>query len=102
MSFYHHVYFYPTESPSVTDQAELVEMCQNLLSTIPGVTSFALGTPAGTDRPVVDNDYIVALLLEFPDAAAEKEYQVHPQHLQFVAESRRLWSSVKVFDSNGV
>ena len=102
MSFYHHVYFYPTESPNASDQAELIGMCQSLLASIPGVTSFALGTPAGTDRPVVDNDYIVALLLEFPDADAEKEYQVHPQHVQFVTESRRLWSSVKVFDSNGV
>lgn len=102
MSFYHHVYFYPTESSNPSDQAELIGMCQSLLATIPGVTSLALGTPAGTDRPVVDNDYIVALLLEFPNAEAEKEYQVHPQHVQFVAESRRLWSTVKVFDSNGV
>jgi len=99
MPFHHHVYFYPTEAPGADDTVRLESLIRTYLSGIPGVVSLATGRPAGTDRPVVDNEYMLALLLTFPDAAAEKRYQDHPDHLTFARESRPLWSRVKVYDT---
>lgn len=101
MIFFHHVYFYPREGAQPGDADAIENACRTLLADIPGVLRIALVRPAGTPRPVVDNDYAVGLLLEFPDAAAEGEYQIHPQHLRFVEENKHLWSRVKVYDSNG-
>ena len=102
MSFYHHVYFYPVTPNNPDNQQALITLCNTYLADIPGLTHYFLGQPAGTDRAVVDNDYIVALFLEFPDGETEKAYQAHPQHLQFIAESRPLWSHVRVYDSNSL
>jgi Stress responsive A/B Barrel Domain len=101
MPFFHHVYFYPREGAQPGDADALEAGCRKNLSDIPGVTRIAIGRPAGTDRPVVDNDYAVALLLELTDADAEAAYQVHPQHLRFIEENKHLWSRVRVYDSNG-
>ena len=99
MSFHHDVYFYPTENPGPDDARKLEQLIRKHLTGIPGVLRISVGVPAGTDRPVVDNDYMVALFLEFADAEAEKAYQVHPDHAAFGTESRPLWSRVKVYDT---
>lgn len=99
MPFHHHVYFYPTENPGDDDAARLESMIRTYLSAIPGVVSLATGRAAGTDRAVVDNDYMLALLLTFADADAERAYQVHPDHVTFGRESRPLWSRVRVYDT---
>jgi len=99
MTFRHDVYFYPTETPGPDDADRLEQLIRARLTNIPGVLRIAVGRPAGTDRPVVDNDYMVALFLEFNDSAAEKAYQVHPDHAAFGTESRPLWSRVKVYDT---
>ena len=101
MTFFHHVYFYPREDARPGDADAIESLCRKHLAGIPGVLRIAVGRPAGTDRAVVDNGYLVALLLEFEDAAAEGRYQEHPDHLAFVAESRPHWASVRVFDTVG-
>jgi hypothetical protein len=100
MTFRHDVYFYPTQTPGPDDAAQLEKLIRQHLTNIPGVLRIAVGRAAGTDRPVVDNDYMLALFLEFADSAAEKAYQVHPSHTAFGTESRPLWSHVKVYDTN--
>ncbi|MFM7322718.1 MAG: Dabb family protein, partial [Armatimonadota bacterium] len=99
MPFHHHVYFYPTETPGADDAVRLEALIRTYLAGIPDVISLGTGRPAGTDRTVVDNDYMLALLLTFPDAEAEKRYQVHPDHVAFGRESRPLWSRVRVYDT---
>ncbi len=95
--FYHHVYFYLTDAPNAA--ANIAVGCRKHLSGIPGVLRLELGKTAGTNRPVVDNDYGLALLVEFENAAAHDVYQDHPDHHTFIAECKANWTHVKVYDS---
>lgn len=97
--FLHMVYFYPTENGGVEEAEQLIAGIRRNLPGIPGVLRLEVGTPAGTGRGVVDNTYAVALLIEFPDAAAQDVYQDHPDHVRFVEECNSFWSKVTVFDS---
>ena len=98
-TFFHAVYFYPRENATPSDAAALVAGCNKHLPGIPGVTFFAVGTPAGTPRDVVDNSYLVGLLVGYVDSTAHDVYQDHPSHLAFIAENKHLWSRVVVFDT---
>ena len=95
----HVVYFYPTENGGAEEAERLIAGIRRNLPKIPGVLRLEVGTPAGTAREVVDNSYAVALLIEFPDAAAQEAYQDHPDHHRFVEECHTFWSRVVVFDS---
>ena len=98
-AFLHMVYFYARPDGTMEDATRTMEGCRRLLSGIPGVLRLEVGIPAGTKRDVVDNSYLVALLVEFADADAQDAYQVHPDHLTFVKEYSPLWSRVQVFDT---
>ncbi len=39
---------------------------------------------ANSHRPVVDQTYQVALNIIFPSKQAQDDYQVHPEHIEFV------------------
>ena len=80
------------------DASRLADGCTTHLTGIPGVLRLTVGSPAGTDRGVVDNSYGVALLVEFADAAAHGVYQDHPNHLRFISECSYFWSRVQVYD----
>ena len=97
--FLHLVYFYGREDGGADDARLLAEGCRRYLPGIPGVLRLATGTPAGTPRDVVDNAYLVALLVEFADVAAHDVYQDHPDHLRFIAECKQYWSRVQIYDT---
>lgn len=81
-----HVVIFWTK-PSVPDAAaRLLEGAKKHLASIPGVLGFHVGRMVPSERPVVDQSYQVALLVQLPDKAAEQAYQVHPQHIQFIEE----------------
>ena len=98
--FLHVVYFWPRENGSPEDTALLAEGARRNLSSIPGVLRFAVGTPAGTQRDVVDNSYAVALILEFATAADHDIYQDHADHHKFLEECKQYWSRVQVYDTD--
>jgi hypothetical protein len=56
------------------------------LKDIPGVLAFHAGKMVPSHRPVVEQTYQVALNISFTDKHAEHAYQLHPQHLEFVAQ----------------
>ncbi len=56
------------------------------LKKIPGLTHFHIGKMVGSARPVVDQTYQVALNTVFTSKQAQDDYQVHPQHLEFIAQ----------------
>lgn len=97
--FFHAVYFFPRPDAQPGDADELLAGCKGFLANIPGVTYFAVGTPAGTPRDVVDNSYLVALLVGYADQAGHDLYQDHPDHLAFIAACKHLWSRVQVYDT---
>lgn len=59
-----------------------------------------IGIPAATEeRGVIDNTYDYSITFVFEDEAAEHEYQVHPDHLEFVETNSHLWKNVVVYDA---
>lgn len=56
------------------------------LKDIPGITHFHIGKMVRSHRDVVDQSYQVALNTGFTSKQAQDDYQVHPQHLEFVAQ----------------
>ena len=79
-----HVVIFWTRPEIPDSTAQLLAGAEKYLRPIPGVLSFHIGCMSPSDRPVVDQSYQVALNLVFPSKAAEKEYQVHPLHLEFI------------------
>lgn len=59
---------------------------KKFLKNIPGLTQFHIGKMVGSTRPVVDQTYQVALSTVFTSKQAQDDYQVHPQHLEFIAQ----------------
>ena len=81
-----HVVIFWTD-PAKPEAADAVVAGANkFLKSIPGVKHFHIGKMVGSHRPVVDQTYQVALNVEFGSKHEEHEYQVHPQHLEFVAQ----------------
>jgi hypothetical protein len=69
------------------------------LSLVKEIKYFHIGTPAPTDREVIDNTYAISWLNIFETAADQDAYQTHPLHLKFIEDCSALWSKVKVYDS---
>lgn len=78
---------------------ELLSGIEEHLKSIPGIQHFHAGRMAPSSRAVVDQTYQVALNLTFPDRKTQDEYQVHPQHIEFVEKYvKRLVQKVVVYD----
>ena len=79
-----HVVVFWTDPAKADAVEELVAGAEKYLRDIPGTLMFHVGRMVGSERPVVDQSYQVALNLVFTDKAAQDAYQVHPQHIEFV------------------
>ena len=58
-----------------------------------------IGTPAGTNRSIIDRDYTHALILAFADEGAHDAYQAHPVHDRFRDACAGYWSGIRIFDT---
>jgi len=96
----HDVYFTLNDnSPAMRQQ--LVAACHERLAGLPGIVFFAAGTRADDlQRDVNDQGYDVSLHVYFAERATHDAYQTAPDHLQFIAENKANWKTVRVFDSN--
>jgi hypothetical protein len=83
--FSHVVIFWTDPAKSEATDA-IIAGGENYLKTIPGLTHFHIGKMVGSARPVVDQTYQVALNTVFASKQAQDDYQVHPQHLEFIAQ----------------
>jgi hypothetical protein len=94
-----HVVIFWTD-PAIPNAAdELIAGANKYLRPIPGVLHFHIGKMATSHRPVVDQTYQVALNLVFPDKKTQDDYQVHPQHVEFVEKVfKRVCKRVVVYD----
>ena len=97
-SFVHHVYFWLKNTGNAADTAALIHGLEKLSAT-PTIKLCHIGTPATTDRSVIDKTYAISWLCFFDNAADQDIYQSHPIHLKFVEECQHLWSKVIVYDS---
>ncbi|MGD0251498.1 MAG: Dabb family protein [Verrucomicrobiota bacterium] len=96
--FSHIVVFWTDPAqPGAAD--ELIAGANRLLKNLPGVTQFHIGRMSPGPRPVVEQSYQVAMNMVFPTKRAEQEYQVHPQHLEFVEKVfKRTCKKVVIYD----
>jgi hypothetical protein len=98
--FVHAVYFWLKDDLSEADRQKFVRGVESL-RTIESVHACYIGTPASTDRPIIDRSYSYALIVVFTDLAAHDAYQVHPIHDRFRDECSNLWKRVVIYDSEG-
>ncbi|KAB7729954.1 Dabb family protein [Rudanella paleaurantiibacter] len=96
--FVHHVYFWLANPDSEADRKQLLAALETL-KTVPVIRQAYIGTPASTNRDVIDRSYQVSWLLFFDSLADEEVYQKHPIHLEFVKKHSHLWKKVVVYDS---
>lgn len=95
----HQVFFWLKNPGSVTDRKKLAEGLQKL-SAIPQIKQLHIGFPASTEkREVVDNSWDVSELMFFDDLTAQKTYQDHPLHQEFIKQYAHLWEKVIVYDT---
>jgi Stress responsive A/B Barrel Domain len=99
--FVHVVNFWLTKGISDEERQQFVEGVKSL-ENIGTTTTFNVGTPAKTDRPVIDSSYDYCLLTIFNDIEGHDVYQVHPIHLKFIEECKHLWEKVLIYDSETV
>jgi len=94
-----HIVIFWTDPKNPKAADELVAGANQYLKDIPGVLSFHVGKMVSSHRPVVDQSYQVALNLIFPDKKTQDDYQVHPQHLEFVEKVfKRVCTKVVIYD----
>ena len=94
-----HIVVFWTDPAQPNAADEILAAANRLLKNIPGVALFHAGKMVGSPRPVVEQTYTVALNIIFTSKQDEAEYQVHPQHLEFVASFvKRLVKKVVIYD----
>jgi hypothetical protein len=98
--FVHHVLFYTPAGASDADRAKLLEGLHKLRG-VPSIKLAHIGTPAGTDRAVIDRAYTYSWLCFFESAADELSYQQHPIHDEFRNQYARYWEKVVIYDAVG-
>lgn len=96
--FSHVVIFWTNpEQPDAPDR--LIEGAHRYLKDIPGVVNFHIGKMASSERDVVDQSYQVALNAQFESQQAQDDYQVHPEHLEFVEKVfKKVCQRVVIYD----
>jgi len=96
--FVHSVYFWLRDDLSQAARDRFVDGIRSL-STIDVVQQGFIGTPAGTNREIIDTSYSYALVLSFADAAAQDTYQVHPVHDAFRENCGGSWKKIIIYDA---
>lgn len=98
--FVHHVLFYMPAAATDADRAKLLEGL-HLLRGIAAIKLAHIGTPAATNRAVIERTYTYSWLCFFESAAAELDYQQHPIHDDFRNQYARYWEKVVIYDAVG-
>ena len=97
-TFIHHVYFW-LKNPDDPEVHKKFLKGLKEMGTIESISLLHIGTPADTDRPVIDNTYHYSLLVGFKDRKGHDIYQEHPIHEKFRNKYSDMWTKVLVYDS---
>ena len=98
--FVHHVLFYLKNPENAADKSKLLEGL-NKLAKCPTIKMVHIGTPADTNREVIERSYAYSWLCFFDSPADEEAYQKHPIHDDFRNNYAQLWEKVVIYDSVG-
>ncbi|MHA7057359.1 Dabb family protein [Aquimarina sp. M1] len=101
-NFVHTVFIWLNDPNSEEDRKLFEESLQRFLRTSKYAKTSFVGTPADTDREVVDNSYTYALVVTFSSKEEQDLYQKEEAHLLFIKEASFLWNKVQVYDAIGL
>ncbi len=99
--FLHSVYFWLRDDLTSLDRDRFVEGVNALLA-IETVRHGYVGTPASTDRKIIDRSYSYGLVVAFDDRDGHDIYQDDAIHDRFRDECADLWEDVKIYDMETV
>jgi hypothetical protein len=98
--FVHTVYFWLKPSLTAAERQTFVAGLKSLIAI--GTVRFGhIGTPAGTDRPIIERGYSYGLVVAFDDEAGHEHYQVVDTHERFRQQCGTFWNKVVIYDSLG-
>ena len=101
-NFVHSVYFWLHNPDNNEDRQAFEKSLTNFINNSEFIQTKHLGTPADTDRGVIDTSYTYCLIVTFENKAMHDKYQVEAGHLQFIEESSKLWDKVLIYDSENL
>jgi hypothetical protein len=97
-NFVHVVFFWLKKEDEKTKKAFMTELLK-FIDNVDMIKSQHIGTPADTDREVIDNTWTFSLILSFNSKKEHDQYQEHQLHMDFIANASSLWEKVQVYDS---
>jgi hypothetical protein len=96
--FVHSVYFWLRKDLS-QEQRQAFRGGLESLADIRSTEALYIGSPASTDRPVVDRSYDFALTVLLDDIQAHDAYQVDSIHRAFLESYKTYWDRVVIYDA---
>ena len=96
--FMHHVFFWLKQADNDKTRNDFREALVKLAS-IETVRYKHIGTPASTNREIIDTTYTFSLLVIFDDEEGHDIYQEHPIHDEFREKYADLWEKVQIYDT---
>ena len=96
--FMHHVFFWLKEADDEKIKSDFRDALHKLAS-IETIRYKHIGTPAPTNREIIDNTYTFSLLVIFDDEKGHDIYQQHPIHDEFREKYADWWSRVQIYDT---
>jgi len=97
-SFVHIVFFWLVNDDQQTRKRFLAEL-RKFIDNVDVIRTRHIGSPADTDREVIDNSYSYCLALSFDSKKEHDIYQEHRLHKEFIERASPLWNRVLVYDS---
>lgn len=97
-NFIHVVFFWLKDEETSTMEMFLREL-NKFIDGVEVIKSKHIGTPADTDREVIDNTYSICLIVTFDSKEEHDIYQAHQLHQDFIANASELWDKVLVYDT---
>lgn len=98
-NFVHVVFFWLKNPDNKKERKQFENNLNTFIKGIDYIRSTHVGTPAGTDRSVVDNSYTYCLMVSFEDKKDHDAYQEDGLHKKFIDDTAALWERVQVYDS---
>ena len=97
-SFLHVVFFWLVDDSEETHESFLKEL-RTFINNVDLMKTKHIGTPAGTNREVIDSSWSYSLILSFDSKKEQDLYQEHQLHKNFIENASALWKKVQVYDS---
>lgn len=97
-NFVHVVFFWLVDDARETQKKFMSELTK-FIDNVDLMKTKHIGTPADTDREVIDSTWTYSLILSFDSKKEQDLYQEHPLHKEFIKNASSLWTKVQVYDS---